>query len=513
MDMNNNDPDRTQAISPDSRPGEVTPVDLPPPAVQGHGIRTGESIDPGAAKSAAVSGTGPLPVPSDEELLGTIFVGRYELVSIIGSGGMGVIYQGRQVFLDRIVAIKMLKSNLGGEKARMRFHQEAKASSQLNHPGIVGIIDFGVDDLDRPYMVMEYVEGCTFSDLLRERTALSVKDSLPIFLEICDALSIAHHKGIVHRDLKPSNIMLVVGVDDKVHIKLLDFGIAKLLDLQEQTLQSMTKTGEALGTPLYMSPEQILGNKITYRSDLYSLGCMMYMCLTGTPPFIGQNKLATMEKHCTAKPLTLKQACTGRDFTPGIEPIVMRLLEKEPRDRFDSVDQLKDALIAMAVQNGLMRKPDNQPAAAGQLYLTGVIPEMAPAVSLMVPRNLPTHAFDSLYDQTHNHLIDSITAQASGKSNLTGEALSSGEPKYSGARKLINAVESEQEVDDGSIYVIGRQLQRRTLVISAVVFLVVVVGLAFFEYCAQPKRKSPAKIAAFVTSTHEAKAKAQTLMS
>ncbi len=407
LDRNLDPSDVTQATSPESRQGEKTPVDLPPPAVQGHGIRTGESIDPGAARSsaagfgAASASDGPLPAASDEDLLGTVYVGKYELVSIIGSGGMGVIYQGRQVFLDRIVAIKMLKSNLGGERARMRFHQEAKASSQLIHPGIVGIIDFGVDELDRPYMVMEYVEGCTFSDLLRERQYLSVKDSLPIFLEICDALSIAHHKGVVHRDLKPSNIMLVVGADDKVHIKLLDFGIAKLLDMQEQTLQSMTKTGEALGTPLYMSPEQILGNKVTSRSDLYSLGCMMYACLTGTPPFIGANKLATMEKHCTAKPLSLKQASNGREFAPGMEEIVLQLLEKDPLDRFESVDKVKDALISMAVQNRLIRKPPPQQetAGAGQLYMTGVIPEMPASVVSLVPNTHTTEIHDSSFEE------------------------------------------------------------------------------------------------------------------
>ncbi len=401
MDRNPDPLDATQATSPESRQGERTPVDLPPPAVQGHGIRTGESIDPGAARSAAAgfgaasASDGRLPAASDEDLLGTVYVGKYELVSIIGSGGMGVIYQGRQVFLDRIVAIKMLKSNLGGERARMRFHQEAKASSQLIHPGIVSIIDFGVDELDRPYMVMEYVEGCTFSDLLRERQYLSVKDSLPIFLEICDALSIAHHKGVVHRDLKPSNIMLVVGADDKVHIKLLDFGIAKLLDTQEQTLQSMTKTGEALGTPLYMSPEQILGNKVTSRSDLYSLGCMMYACLTGSPPFVGANKLATMEKHCTAKPLPLKQASNGRDFAPGMEEIVLQLLEKKPDDRFENVDQLRDALIAMAVQNRLMRSSASNDVAAGQLYMTGAIPEMPKSITSLLTTSNTSGMFSS----------------------------------------------------------------------------------------------------------------------
>ncbi|MBS2005406.1 MAG: protein kinase [Cyanobacteria bacterium SZAS TMP-1] len=430
-EINPDNLDATQAAtSPESRQSDSTPLDLPPPAVTGQGRRTDESIDPGSAAAIAagvasnsspssmaassppsqpVTGTPGAPSVPADELLGTTYLNKYELVSVLGAGGMGVIYQGRQIFLDRIVAIKMLKNNLASVKARMRFHQEAKAASQLNHPGIVGIIDFGVDDQDRPYMVMEHVEGCTFSDLIRERVSLSVQDALPVFLEICDALSEAHHKGIVHRDLKPSNIMLVVAPDGKVHTKLLDFGIAKMLDIQDQTLQGMTKTGEALGTPLYMSPEQIQGTKVTYRSDLYSMGCMLYMCLTGTPPFVGENKLRTMEKHCTTAPLPLRQASRGKEFPPGIEPIVMRLLEKDPADRYNSVDEFKEALIDMAVANGYMRRPPGQPGAIGQLYMTGVIPEMPKTIVDMVPNSGTTQAFDGLYEgagKTHSSDAD-----------------------------------------------------------------------------------------------------------
>jgi tRNA A-37 threonylcarbamoyl transferase component Bud32 len=323
--------------------------------------------------------------PPPDEMLGTIYVGRYELTSIIGSGGMGVIYQGKQIFLGRTVAIKMLKNNLASVKARMRFHQEAKAASALNHPGIVAISDFGVDEKDRPYMVMEHVEGCTFADMLRERQTLTFAELLPVFLEICDALSEAHSKGIVHRDLKPSNIMLVSDSDGQVHIKLLDFGIAKMHDLQENTLQDLTKTGEALGTPLYMSPEQIMSKKVTARSDLYSLGCMMYACLTGAPPFIGQNKLDTMEKHCSAAPVPLAEAAPDLDFPSGLEPIVMSLLEKKPEDRFASIDQLKDAIVDLAVRNRLMPRLGNVTIAPGQLYKTGVIPPMPRAIAELVP--------------------------------------------------------------------------------------------------------------------------------
>ncbi|MBS1998532.1 MAG: hypothetical protein JSS86_19540, partial [Cyanobacteria bacterium SZAS LIN-2] len=142
----------------------------------------------------------------------------------------------------------------------------------------------------------------------------------------------------------------------------------------------------------------IQGTKVTYRSDLYSMGCMLYMCLTGTPPFVGENKLRTMEKHCTTAPLPLRQASRGKEFPPGIEPIVMRLLEKDPADRYNSVDEFKEALIDMAVANGYMRRPPGQPGAIGQLYMTGVIPEMPKTIVDMVPNSGTTQAFDGLYE-------------------------------------------------------------------------------------------------------------------
>jgi len=339
-------------------------------------------------------------VPSaqiNDDLLGTVYLGKYELNAVLGVGGMGVIYQGRQIFLDRIVAVKMLKNNQASAKARTRFHQEAKAASALRHPGIVSILDFGVDKLDRPYMVMEYVEGWTLSDLLEERLTLTVEDLLPIFLEICDALAVAHKKGIIHRDLKPNNIMLIVGDDGNVRIKILDFGVAKMADMEDRTFQDLTKTGVALGTPLYMSPEQVKSKDIDNRADLYSLGCMLYTCLTGAPPFIGENKIATMEMHCSEAPLLLKEASYGMDFPPGIEPIVMKLLEKKPEDRYGSVMELKEALISMAARNGMLPELDISPGSRHGSYLDTLL-KMSTVVSEAVRRSATSQTLPSPND-------------------------------------------------------------------------------------------------------------------
>lgn len=310
----------------------------------------------GAGASAAASGSraGGSGGDADDELIGTIYVGKYELIGRLGAGGMGVIYLGRQIFLDRLVAIKMLKSNMASPKARMRFHQEGKAASALNHPGIVAINDFGSDEEDRPYMVMEYVEGVTLSDIIRDRGHLSFDEALPIFLEILEALSVAHSRGIVHRDIKPSNIMLAMGIDGVVRVKLLDFGIAKLLDEDDNTIQSLTKTGESLGTPLYMSPEQIVSRKVDYRSDLYSFGCVMYVCLTGIPPFVGENKLSTMEMHVGSAPLPMSKLMPGLHLPPELDSIALHLLAKAPEGRYQSAEAVRQALLSVAVSGGIL---------------------------------------------------------------------------------------------------------------------------------------------------------------
>lgn len=289
-----------------------------------------------------------------DELIGTIYVGKYELLSHLGAGGMGVIYLGRQIFLDRLVAIKMLKSKTASAKARMRFHQEGKAASALNHPGIVAINDFGTDEEDRPYMVMEYVEGVTLSDIIRDRGKLRFDEALPVFLEILDALAVAHSRGVVHRDIKPSNIMLAMGIDGVVRVKLLDFGIAKLLDEDDHTIQNLTRTGEALGTPLYMSPEQIVSRKVDYRSDLYSFGCVMYVCLTGLPPFVGENKLSTMEMHVGSVPLPMSKMALGLDIPGELDDIALKLLAKTPEERYQSAEALRMALLGVAVHDGML---------------------------------------------------------------------------------------------------------------------------------------------------------------
>lgn len=353
-----------------------------------------------------------------DELVGTTYLGKYELVSVLGAGGMGVIYKAHQVFLERDYAIKMLKNKFASDKAKLRFHQEAKAASAINYPGIVGINDFGIDDQGRPYMVMEYVEGMTLSELQKQRpqSILPVAEALPIFIEMLEALAVAHSKGVVHRDIKPSNIMLALRPDNSAHVKLLDFGIAKVRDFEDRTMQDLTKTGEALGTPLYMSPEQINSTRVDARTDLYSCGCVMYVCLTGCPPFVGANKMATMDKHLTEKPLPLKEASLGLDFAPELEALVMKLLAKKPEDRYQSADQVRFELLRISSQLGVLKLPSHTVSLEQALHDDpSLSPDMPQAISQLVTEftslELSTACYTDEYpDSVKQKILDAAAA-------------------------------------------------------------------------------------------------------
>lgn len=282
---------------------------------------------------------------SAQPAAGMLLAGKYEFISTIGKGGMGVIYKARQPILDKIVAIKMLHAHLMTPESLIRFQQEGKAISTLSHPGVVTVHDFGLTDKDQPYMVMDYVEGKILSTVLSEQGSLDLDRTMHLFLEICDVISHAHKNGILHRDLKPSNIMLIDEGTTKESVKILDFGIAKLMS--DDGTGRVTRTGEALGSPLYMSPEQALGKPTDQSSDLYAIGCVMFECLTGSPPFVGSSIMDIMLKHINDAPPKLKESSLGKDFPAEIESVVRKLLSKNQKDRYQSADELSFDLLAL----------------------------------------------------------------------------------------------------------------------------------------------------------------------
>ncbi len=280
---------------------------------------------------------------------------RYQVLSLIATGGMGSIYKARQPALNKTVAIKMLKVQNRGDGAWARFQQEAKAASQLEHPNIIRVYDFGETADGQPFMVMDFVEGSNLQTLLKEEKTLPIEEALNIFRQICAGMTLAHSKKVYHRDLKPGNIMLSGLESANPQVRIVDFGIAKVMDGTED-LQALTQTGEVFGSPLYMSPEQALGKKVDGRSDIYSLGCIMHETLTGSLPLVGATPFETLIKHMNEKAPTIRQAKRDGKFSDELVALVAKTLSKDPAKRYQTMEELQDALDTVPEALDLARK-------------------------------------------------------------------------------------------------------------------------------------------------------------
>jgi len=272
----------------------------------------------------------PPPPPSDP-LIGRTIAGRFRVISKLGEGGMGAVYKAEQLKVNRLCAIKILSASFAADPdALARFNREAQMSSALNHPHAVTIYDYG-DDNGLHYLAMEFVEGKTLSSVLQREGPLPLARTLAIARQACAALDAAHRMNIVHRDLKPDNIMLSRR-DEGDLVKILDFGIAKMSGDAPQRGQDLTQAGFVVGTPLYMSPEQLAGEQLDSRSDIYSLAIIIYQMLTGQLPFAGDNLQAITVKRLTEDPLPVWKVNPRVAIPPGVEAALMRALQRH-RDR------------------------------------------------------------------------------------------------------------------------------------------------------------------------------------
>ncbi|MEM9073624.1 MAG: serine/threonine-protein kinase [Myxococcota bacterium] len=282
------------------------------------------------------------PAPTTDPRVGLVVSERYRIERKIGQGGMGSVFEGTHLLIERRVAIKCLHPQYADDDdAVRRFHNEARAVSAIGHPHIVEAIDMGRMDDGTLYLVFEFLEGRDLATVL-ENESLSVEESLRIVMRVCDALEAAHTKGIIHRDLKPENIFLTKRPDDPHFVKILDFGISKLgID----AISDMTVKGAVMGTPHYMSPEQASGKEVDLRTDLYALGVVLYAMLSGgTLPFDADSLPALMMKICTERPPPLGRS--NPEVPAAIVAVVDRLLEKRREDRFASAVETKAALEA-----------------------------------------------------------------------------------------------------------------------------------------------------------------------
>ena len=267
-------------------------------------------------------------------IIGQLIKERYKIVELLGEGGMAFVYKAKDMQLKRMVAIKTLKPNYVEQTTFVeRFKREAQTAANLNHPNIVQIFDWGIEE--EPYFVMEYIEGNTLTSIISNRKTISLSDILFIGAQVANGLQAAHSQGLVHRDIKPGNIMITPGGK----VKVTDFGIVSIQNEESD----ITKTGSILGTASYISPEQAQGKSVSVGSDLYSLGTVLYELITGNPPFEAESPIATATKHLTEKPE--KPSKYRKDLPKGIENAILKLLHKTPKDRFKSAEDLRAVLL------------------------------------------------------------------------------------------------------------------------------------------------------------------------
>ncbi len=289
-----------------------------------------------------------------DPMIGLVIDDRFRIEKLIGEGGMGTVYRGVQLSVNRDVAIKLLRPEMANrEIALERFFREARTISQLTHPNIVRLIDFGQDrEHDLLYLVMELVNGFDLADLLA-KGRMRVQLALDIAHQVCGALSEPHAAGVIHRDLKPDNILIVPMADGTVQAKVLDFGIARALEQNTQ----ITATGMVCGTPAYMAPEQAQNETLDLRADIYALGVIFFEMLSGWPPFIGTNSLQVMIKHIQEEAPTLRELLPGGSLPVSIEELTASLLAKSRDKRPATARIVRDRIEVIQREMQLTRVP------------------------------------------------------------------------------------------------------------------------------------------------------------
>jgi serine/threonine-protein kinase len=274
-------------------------------------------------------------------LSGTLVGDRYEIETEVARGARGVIYKSREKNSGKVVAIKVLTDDMiNDESAFDRFSVEAQTASVLKHPNIINVFDFGLTDDGFAYLVMEYLEGPTLQEVIDAETRLSLRRAVTIFIQIADALGYAHSKGTLHRDVKPENIILWKSGATLEYAKVVDFGIARRFSVLPGA--DLATEGQCLGTPGYMSPEQVMGERhLDARTDIYSLGCLMYTAITGVMPITAPTPDEILSRHLSVDPLPLSKACPGALIPGNVQEVVLKTLKKFPEHRYQTMAQLK----------------------------------------------------------------------------------------------------------------------------------------------------------------------------
>ncbi|MBX9695479.1 MAG: serine/threonine protein kinase [Cyanobacteria bacterium] len=278
-------------------------------------------------------------------MLGTLLADRFELFEQVGQGHLGIVYKARSTDSGEFFAVKVLQKE--DQRALQRFEREARAASQQDHPNIVRVFDIGTTDNGRAFIVMEFISGVPLRLVIRNEAPLSVDRIKRLFSQICDALTHLHQNGVVHRDLKPANIMIIEPGTMNERVKLVDFGLAKHIDPDLAEQERVTLTGHVTGTPAYMSPEQCLGVPVDARSDIYSLGCILFRACTGLPPVMGASARDTMNKQVAGDALSIDRIPPHITVSEDIKEVLRKALKKNPDLRYQTAEELKRDILGL----------------------------------------------------------------------------------------------------------------------------------------------------------------------
>ncbi|HEX7599329.1 MAG TPA: serine/threonine-protein kinase, partial [Polyangia bacterium] len=287
---------------------------------------------------------GESPPLDTDPLLSQLVADRYRVIRKLGEGGMGAVYLAEHVVIEKKLVLKVLAPELSRRQDLVaRFLQEARSASRIGHENVIDISDFGQSAEGFVYIAMEYLEGKDLGEVVRAEGALSWARVRGLLVQICRALRAAHDKGIVHRDMKPENIFLIQREGQPEFVKILDFGIAKVMGLDPNGPR-LTRTGMIFGTPEYMAPEQAEGKEADHRVDVYAVGCIAYHLITGNTPFVAENFMAMLTKHLMADPVPPSVHRPDLEITPEMDALVLKALEKDRDKRYQNMAEFQEAV-------------------------------------------------------------------------------------------------------------------------------------------------------------------------
>jgi serine/threonine-protein kinase len=331
-----------------------------------------------------------------DPLLAQLVADRYRVIRKLGEGGMGSVYLAEHVVIEKKFALKVLAPELCRRSDLVaRFLQEARSASRIGHENVIDIMDFGQSPDGLVYIAMEFLDGKDLGEIVRGKGAMDWAEARGIVLQICRALRAAHDKGIVHRDMKPENIFLIQREGQPHFVKILDFGIAKVMGLDPNGPR-LTRTGMIFGTPEYMAPEQAEGKDTDHRADIYAVGCIMYHLITGQTPFVAESFMTMLTKHLMEEPVPPSARRPDLVITPEMDALVLKALEKDRDNRWQSMAELLEAVaVCPGPETATPKPPGGQTVAMGGAHAAAAMKVLRSKGSAPATERVSRKAVDS----------------------------------------------------------------------------------------------------------------------